>query len=134
MSEQEQLEIVKDGLMTAVLALAYGNETHGKIFEFAYKQASDALETLLKFKTQVAFASREPKPQSWTEADSEHLKRGQQNANKAWEGVDVEKFLQREKKPMTEDEMKQVVKETADLSKFTYQDFVRAIEKFHGIG
>jgi hypothetical protein len=38
------------------------------------------------------------------------------------------------REPMTENEMKQVISETSALARFKYQDFVRAIERFHGIG
>jgi hypothetical protein len=38
------------------------------------------------------------------------------------------------RKPMTEDQIRQVISETSAIALFKHQDFVRAIERFHGIG
>lgn len=80
--------------------------------------------------------------------DMEALKRGQENAVTAWAGVDVEKFLQREPQPMPLGKAEELAHRTASrythksdrsFTAYTFlphtlEDFVRKIEKHHGIG
>lgn len=93
---------------------------------------------------QSAIASREPAK----DVDIKALKRGQENASKAWSGVDVEKFLQREPQPMPIEKAEEIANHTASRYKHglqngftaytflphTLEHFVRKIEEFHGIG
>lgn len=93
---------------------------------------------------QAAIASRDPAK----DIDMEALKQGQENAAKAWAGVDVEKFLQREPQPMPIEKAEEIAHRTASrythksdksFTAYTFlphtlEQFVRLIEKFHGIG
>ena len=77
MTEQEKFE-------------AYAN-TQGYLVEKDEQGLYRSVETFCHHGTwQAAIASREPAK----DIDMESLKRGQDNASKAWAGVDVDKFLQ----------------------------------------